>query len=70
MVSPSEELKIWFATAIESAVSKIYPDSGIDKQQILNSISVPKKEYGDMSSSVAIRLSRSPRRAQRRLQQR
>ncbi len=58
MGSPSEELKLWFATAIESVISIAYPDSGIDSQQVLNSISTPKKEFGDISSSIAIRLSK------------
>ncbi len=63
MTSPSEEIKLRFATAIEFALSKAYPNSGIDKQQILNSISTPKREFGDISSSIAIRLSKIAKRS-------
>ena len=63
MTSPSEEIKLRFATAIEFALSKAYPNSGIDRQQILNSISTPKREFGDISSSIAIRLSKIAKRS-------
>ena len=58
MVSPSEELKLWFAAEIETSIAKIYPNSGLEIQQILNSISTPKKEFGDISSAVAIKLAK------------
>ncbi len=63
MASPSEEIKEWFASAISSIISQSYPDSGIDRQQVMNSISATKREFGDIGSSIAIRLSKTARRS-------
>jgi arginyl-tRNA synthetase len=62
MASPSEGIRDWFVLAIESAISNRYGESGLDRQQIINSISTPKKEFGDLSSSVAIRISKELKR--------
>lgn len=67
MGSPSESVRLWFASAIAAVVEKKYPGSGIDNAQVLNSISVPKKEFGDLSSSIAIRLSKIAKKSPREI---
>lgn len=63
MQAPSESVKLWFASAIAAVIEKEYPGSGIDERQVLNSISIPKREFGDLSSSVAIRLSKTAKKS-------
>lgn len=58
MEGPSKELRAWFSEQLHSSVTKHYPDLKITIEQIRNSISKPKKEYGDMSCSVALRISK------------
>lgn len=59
MGAQSKELKRIFAESVLTAVSKAYSDSGIDTQAVINSISKPRKDYGDMSSSIAFRIAKS-----------
>ncbi|MHB1830496.1 MAG: arginine--tRNA ligase [Candidatus Micrarchaeaceae archaeon] len=56
--SPRKELDGWFSEAIKSAIEKAYPGSGISTLQVNNSISIPKSGFGDISSNIAIRLSK------------
>jgi len=54
----SRELKTWFADSIYTAANELYQGC-VEKEHVVNSISVPKKEFGDMSSSIAIRISKA-----------
>jgi arginyl-tRNA synthetase len=58
MAAPSKELKKWFSEQIHLAVSKNYPQANITLEQVGNSISKPKREYGDLSCSVCLRISK------------
>lgn len=59
MGAPSKEIRQWFSNQVHSAASKLYPDSHITPEQVGNSISKPKKEYGDLSCSAALRISKA-----------
>ncbi len=54
--SPNMALKTDFVSAIAMAVKELYPDSAIGEAQIAASISAPKKDFGDISSSIPLRL--------------
>lgn len=63
MASPSAELKTWFAEEIGRALAAIYPDANLDYETVRNSISKPKKEYGDLSCSIALRVAKTQKKS-------
>ena len=55
---PKNDLTLWFSNEIYSAVTKLYPEVGLEITHITDSISTPNKEFGDLSSSVPIRIAK------------
>ncbi len=62
MASPSAELRKWFAEEIGRALAASYPDANIAYEVVRNSISKPKKEYGDLSCSIALRVAKAQKK--------
>ena len=58
MSSPSYKLKKEFISALKNAINKLDANISISEEEIRASISRPKKEFGDISSSISFRLAR------------
>ncbi|MDE1851772.1 MAG: arginine--tRNA ligase [Candidatus Micrarchaeota archaeon] len=56
------DLKEEFVSILKEAISKGFPGSGIGDEEILLSLSVPKPENGDISSSISFRIAKTEKK--------
>ena len=54
----SKTAKMELHDIVRAGIANNYPDSGIGESEIYASMSVPKAEFGDLSSSICLRIAK------------
>ncbi|MDE1823640.1 MAG: arginine--tRNA ligase, partial [Candidatus Micrarchaeota archaeon] len=62
MSAPGKDLKNEFIAAIKGSVSRNFKESDVAEEEILLSLSIPKPDNGDISSSISFRIAKAAKK--------